>query len=147
MNRIEFLKEMGGGLFQTVRSVYEPFLKEDLEKVEAVADKALGIIWFPLAREDEILINLEMKFVDGQPIILSRQGTNMQAVSGICPVCSNIINVTALYASGKCLNCEKDFNFKTGKGELKLDPLHLKMKEQIIYVGVQRHRKQGGSHA
>ena len=57
MKRDEFLKEMGSGLFQTVKSVYEPFIKEDLKKVEGAADKALGITWVPFMKEMELLQN------------------------------------------------------------------------------------------
>ncbi|XJZ25871.1 hypothetical protein ACF5W4_10695 [Bacillota bacterium Lsc_1132] len=147
MNRMEFLKEMGSGLFQTVKSAYEPFFVEDLVKIEEAADRALGITWLPVMNENVPVVNLEMKFIAGRPIIISRLGTNIQATSGICPVCSNIINVTALYSSGKCLNCEKEYNFKTNEGDLKLEILHLKVKDQTVFVGVQRHKKQGGSHA
>lgn len=140
MNRMEFLKEMGGGLFQTVKSVYEPFLKDDLEKVEVAADRALGITWLAVMKENELSSKPEVKFVAGQPIIILRQNANMQAMSGICPVCSNIINVTALYSSGKCLNCEKEYNFETMNGDLKLDSLHVKVKDHTVFVGLQRRR-------
>ena len=42
MKRLDFFKEMGDGLFQTVKSVYEPFIQGDLEKIESAADRALG---------------------------------------------------------------------------------------------------------
>ncbi|MDP4083548.1 MAG: hypothetical protein Q8934_02925 [Bacillota bacterium] len=140
MKRGDFIKEMGNSLFQTVKSVYEPFLKEDLEKVEVVTDLALGITWLPLMTKSETSQNVEMKFVNGKPIIVSMNESNMQAMSGICPVCSNIIIVTALYSSGKCLNCEKEYNFKTNEGELQLESFPIKTKDQMYFVGFQKKR-------
>lgn len=135
MNRKEFFKELGGSLFKTVRSVYEPFLSDDLEKVEKVADRALGITWFPLMREDVTSPQLEIKFIEGRPIIVSRYGLDIQARSGICPECSNLIVVSPLYSSGKCLNCEKEFNFQTQAGDLQLDSFEVKKKDQMYFVG------------
>ncbi len=140
MNRIEFFKEIRDGFFQTVKSVYEPFFKEDLEKIERAADRALGISWFPIVNMDEQRENLEMKFVAGQPVILLHQETNMEAISGICPECSNIITITPLDSSGKCLNCEKTFSFITRKGELKLEMFPVKRKGETIFVGIKREQ-------
>jgi hypothetical protein len=147
MKRSDFLKEMAGSLFHTVKSVYQPFLSEDLEKVEVAADRALGITWFPLVRENDGAPELEMKFIDGKPVLIARNGTNMQAMDGVCPVCSNIIIVTALYSSGKCLNCQKEYNFKTQTGDLQLDPYPVKTKGNTCFIGFSKYRKQGEKHA
>ncbi len=147
MKRSDFLKEMTGSLFQTVKSVYEPFLSEDLEKVEEAADRALGIKWVPMMNKHEFCEALEMKFINGKPVIVVRNGTNMQALNGVCPVCSNIIILTALYSSGKCLNCQKEFNFKTQTGDLELESFQVKLKDQTFYIGFQTHKKLGGNHA
>ncbi|MEH7075454.1 hypothetical protein [Neobacillus drentensis] len=147
MKRGDFLKEMAGSLFQTVKSVYEPFIHEDFEKVEAAADRALGITWLPLEKEQDGNHDLEMKFIAGKPIIVVRNGTNMQAMNGVCPVCSTIIIVTTLYSSGKCLNCQKEFNFKTQTGELLLETYPLKSKENTVYIGFQKQKKLGEQHA
>lgn len=135
MRRGDFLKELGSSLFETVKSVYEPFLKDDLEKVEDAADRVLGITWVPVMTESEFSPKVEMKFVKGKPIIMAEYGTNMQAVDGICPVCSHIITLSTLYSSGKCLNCQKEFNFKTQTGELQLKTLPIKHKDHMYYVG------------
>ncbi|MGG3561457.1 hypothetical protein ABES03_07605 [Neobacillus rhizosphaerae] len=148
MRRGDFIKEMGSSLFQTVKSVYEPFISEDLEKVESAADRALGITWIPFIKEIELDSELEMKFIRGKPVIVTRNGTNMQAMDGVCPVCSNIIILTTLYSSGKCLNCQKEFNFKSHSGELQLASFPIKRKEDIYYIGFQKYeKKSGGSHA
>ncbi|MFK9093347.1 hypothetical protein [Bacillus salipaludis] len=147
MRRGDFLKEMAGGLFQTVKSVYEPFLSEDVEKVEAAADRALGITWHPLLIEKWHGLDLEMKFIGGKPVIVTRNGTNMQAFDGVCPVCSNIIIVTTLYSSGKCLNCQKEYNFKTQSGDLQLISYPIKQKEDSYFIGFQKYMKQGDHDA
>ena len=148
MRRGDFIKEMGSSLFQTVKSVYEPFISEDLEKVESAADRALGIRWVPVIKESEPFSELELKFIGGKPVIVVRKGTNMQAMDGVCPVCSNIIILTTLYSSGKCLNCQKEYNFKTQSGELQLASFPIKRKEDIYYIGFQKYeKKSGGSHA
>jgi hypothetical protein len=144
MRRGDFLKEMAGSLFQTVKSVYEPFINEDLEKIEAAADHALGITWLPLEKGSSAL---EMKFIGGKPVIVSRNGTNMQVMNGVCPVCSTIIIVTTLYSSGKCLNCQKEYNFTTQTGELELESYPIKSKDDIVYIGFQKEMKQGEKHA
>jgi hypothetical protein len=147
MKRGDFLKDIAGSLFQTVKSVYEPFLKEDLEKVEVAADLALGFTWLPLGKENAVCPELEMKFIAGKPVIVTRYGTNMQAIDGVCPVCSNIIIVTTLYSRGKCLNCQKEYNFKTHSGDLQLDSYPIKIKDDTYFIGFQKYRKQGEKHA
>jgi hypothetical protein len=143
MRRSDFFKELGNSLFQTVK----PFIHDDLEKLEDAADRALGITWLPLLKEYEGYSELEMKFIGGKPVIVSRNGANMQAMDGVCPVCSNIIILTTLYSSGKCLNCQKEYNFKTQLGDLQLAELPIKRKEETYFIGFQRHKKQGGNHA
>lgn len=141
MKRGDFLKELGNSLFQTVKSVYEPFIQDDIEKVGEAADRALGITWMPLMNKEELSSDLEIKFIAGRPIIISRNGTNMQAWDGVCPVCSNIIILSTLYSSGKCLNCQKEFNFKTQTGDLKLVLLPTKIKDHKYFVGLHRFKK------
>lgn len=135
MKRGDFLKEMAGSLFTTVKSVYQPFIAEDLEKVEEAADRALGITWEPFINEGELYSDLEMKFFHGKPIVIYRQGTFIQVMSGVCSDCSTIINLASLNRSGKCFHCEKEFNFKTKTGELKLESLPIKVKDHQYLIG------------
>ncbi|MCL6570677.1 MAG: hypothetical protein K6T88_03200 [Bacillus sp. (in: Bacteria)] len=141
MRRADFLKEVAGSFFQTVKSVYEPLLSEDIEKVEMAADRALGIFWLPFSTEYDGCTDLEMKFIFGKPVIVTRNGANMQALNGVCPVCSNIITLTTLYSTGKCLNCQKEYNFKTHLGDLELESFPVKSKGDTWYIGFQKHRK------
>ena len=147
MRRVDFIREMTGSLFQTVKSVYEPFIGEDLEKVEIAADRVMGITWLPVIKEGDSSDDLEMKYIVGKPVIVARNGTNMQAFDGVCPVCSNIIIVTSLYSCGKCLNCQKEYNFKTFIGELKPKSYPIKKRNGTYFIGVQKDQKLGGSYA
>jgi hypothetical protein len=143
MRRLDFMKELGNSLFETIKAVYEPFIKEDIEKMEDVANMALGITWHPLMKKTEASAELEMKFIRGKPIIVARYGTNMQVMDGVCPVCSNIIILTTLYLSGKCLNCEKEYNFITQTGDFQPEPLRLKLKDEMYYIGLSTTEKSG----
>lgn len=147
MRRGDFLKEMTSSLFQTVKSVYEPFLSEDLKKVEVAADRALGITWLPLMKESELFNDLELKFINGKPVIVTRNGTSIQAIDGVCPGCSHLIIVTTLFSSGKCLNCQKEYNFKTQSGDLQLESYQIKRKDDMYYIGFYKHKELGGRHA
>jgi len=147
MRRGDFLKEMADGLFQTVKSVYEPFLSGDLEKVEAAAERALGITWHPLMKEHELDVDIEMKFFNGKPLIISRYETSIQAINGVCPVCSNIIILSTLFSTGKCLNCQKEYDFKIQSGDLQLVSYPIKRKNGTYLIGIAKHRKQGESDA
>ncbi|CAH2715532.1 hypothetical protein BACCIP111895_02716 [Neobacillus rhizosphaerae] len=147
MRRGDFFKEMGNSLFQTVKSVYEPFLSEDLEKIEVATDRVLGITWHPIMKEYEFNSDLEMKFINGKPVIVTRIGTNMQAVDGVCPVCSNIIILTTLYSTGKCLNCQNEYNFKSQSGDLQLNSYPIKLKNDTYLIGFQEYKRQGDSDA
>jgi hypothetical protein len=143
MKRHEFFKELGDSLYQTVKTVYDPFVQSDIDKLEEAADLALGLVWIPIMKEAENADHLEMKFFQGKAIIIVRQESNMQAWNGICPVCSNIITLTTLYLSGKCLNCRKEYNFKTNTGDLQLRPLPIRRKKHMIEIA---HMK-GDDHA
>lgn len=141
MKRGEFLKEVAGSLFSSVKSAYEPFMAEDLEKMEEAADRALGITWVPLMNDYLLSSNLEMKFLNGIPIVIFCKGTTIQAVHGVCPECSTIIILTSQNSSGKCLNCEKEINFKSDSGDLKLESLPIKVKGHQYLIGVHKFNK------
>lgn len=134
MNRLDFLKEVTGSIFQTMKYVYEPFLKDDLEKMDEAVDRALGITWVPVMKVDEMIIRPEVRFVSGNPIIVFSHDERLHAISGICPVCSNIIQVRMYDHMATCMNCDKDYDFKTMDGKLSVQKLQIKRKNQM-YVG------------
>lgn len=135
MNRLDFLKEVAGSMIQTVKYVYEPFLSDDLKKIEEAADKALGITWVPIMKVGEMAGESEIHFISGKPVILYSQEGKVLAISGICPVCSNLIQVRGYDNVASCMHCEKEYHLKTGKGELAVTALQVKKKDQMYVVG------------
>ncbi|WP_242224595.1 hypothetical protein [Bacillus cereus group sp. BfR-BA-01380] len=135
MNRLDFFKEVAGSIFQTVKYVYEPFLKDDLKKVEEAADRALGITWVPVMKVDEMIIGPEVRFASGKAIIVFSHEEKPHAISGICPICSNLIQVRMYDHRATCTICDKDYDFKTLGGELFVQRLQIKRKDQMYVVG------------
>ena len=146
MKRLHFLKTMGASLYETIDSLYEPAISNGVSKLEEAGDRLLGVKWYPAGLGTKQGPILEMRYIGGQPAVFYGDESNMRAVSGICPVCSNIIILTALYSTGKCLNCSKGFNFGTSEGDLELIFLKVKRRENEWFVGVP-FRKEGGMHA
>ncbi|WP_147533690.1 hypothetical protein [Bacillus marasmi] len=136
MNRQDFLKEMRKGLFSTIRTVYEPFVDEELEKLEKTADSMLGIRWVFVCQKDTEFTKVNEYFIHGKPIYIIQMNGNMRAMSGICPSCSNLLNLSNLLLTCKCLNCEKDYNFQTNIGNLDITELPLIEKSDGYYVGL-----------
>lgn len=136
MNRLHFLKEMKRGLLETVKSVYEPIVADDLEKLERAADKALGLKWVYLTNEASLSNYVEQKFIEGKPIIICNEGVDVRAYSGICPACSNLLVLSTLYSTGKCLYCEKEYHFKEKSGDLRLTSYPTKKMTDDYYIGL-----------
>ncbi|NRD80474.1 hypothetical protein HPT25_24435 [Bacillus sp. BRMEA1] len=135
MRRIDFFREIKSSLIDTVISVYDPFIKSDIEKVEEVANLILGITWVPVLKENAPYTNLDMEFINGMPIIFFGNETNRMAMEGFCPECLHIFTVTSLYSIVKCLDCGKEYNFKTQLGDLKFKSMPLKRINKTYYVG------------
>ncbi|MFD3450127.1 hypothetical protein ACFDTO_36735 [Microbacteriaceae bacterium 4G12] len=136
MNRLDFLKEMAGSLAQTVKYVYEPFLKDDLEKVEAAANRALGITWLPVVKVEEMNEKPELRFANGKPIIVFSHEEKPHAISGICPVCSSLIQVLTYDQMATCMICDQSYDFKKLDGALPVQKLQIKRKDQMYEVGL-----------
>ena len=139
MKRMEFLKEMSSSLGKTLKSIYHPMVEDDVEKLSKAAQQALGIKWHFLSIKNEVKQGVELKFISGKPIIIVQTPKgNMQAISGICPVCSNLLVFSSLYSTGKCLICEKDYNFITMTGHLEYTVLPVKLEEERLFVGLSK---------
>lgn len=136
MKREQFLKEMKTGLWDTLKTVYEPFIEEDLKKLEKTTDRALGIKWLFICNEDENPETISQYFLDGKPIFMIWKEGNMKAISGICPTCSNLLTLSVLYATCKCLNCENHHNFQNNVGDLLLKEFPVTKKNHAYYVGL-----------
>lgn len=139
MKRMDFLKEMGSSFGKTLKSIYHPIVEDDVEKLSKAAQQALGIKWHLLSIENEVKQGIEQKFISGKPvIIIQKPKGNVQALSGICPVCSNLLVFSSLYSTGKCLICEKEYNFITMTGNLEYTVLPVKLKEERLFVGLSK---------
>lgn len=136
MNRQDFLKEMRKGLFSTIRTVYEPFVDEEIEKLEKTADSMLGIRWMFVCQKDTVFSKVNEYFINGKPIYMIQANGNMRALSGICPSCSNLLNLSNLLLTCKCFNCSKDYNFQTESGNLAFEELPISLKSDGYYIGL-----------
>lgn len=136
MNREGFFKEMGKGLLQTVKTVFEPLIEDDLETLEKTTDTILGIQWLYLCSSEYPFEKLNQFFVKNRSIFVIQEEGNMRAISGICPSCSNLLHLSALLLTCKCFNCEKDFNFRTNSGELTFFDLPITRKQDGYYIGI-----------
>ncbi|CEG27553.1 IBR domain-containing protein [Bacillus sp. B-jedd] len=135
MKRVEFIKALGVSLFDTVHSIYEPILEDEADKVDEAVAKIIGIHWLPVFLANHQDAILEMNYLRGKPVILSGNIPELKAFSGICPDCSNIMTLTPLHSTVKCLYCGTEYNFLTREGELSLSRLPVKKKEEIWYIG------------
>lgn len=138
MKREDFFKEMTAGLIKTFKNVYEPFVEEDMKKLEKTTDQFLGINWFYVCNEYGAQQKLNQFIVNGRPIIIINEGGNVQAISGICPECSNLLTLSVLFSTCKCFNCEKEYNFQKKQGELSFSELPLTMKKDGYHVGLKK---------
>lgn len=138
MKREQFLDEMKSGLINSVRSFYEPFINEGLSKIEKTTDYMLGINWHYLCDQSTVVEKMDQFFVNGKPIIIVSEAGNIRAISGICPECSNLITLSILYSTCKCLNCENDYNFQKKEGNLTFLEHPIKKKQMAYYVGLKQ---------
>lgn len=135
MKREDFFKEMKKGFFNTLKSVYEPFIEEDLEKLEKTTDRILGVNWSFVCSEYYQFNNINQFYISGSPILITKEEGNVKAFSGICPSCSNLLHLSVLYSTCKCLNCGNDYNFQNKTGDLTLIEMPLALKTDGYYVG------------
>lgn len=137
MKRNEFLKEMSSSFGKTLKGIWQPMIEEDVVKLTNAAHQIMGVKWHYLCRNADLQAGIEQKFISGKPIlVIKNQDGNVQTLSGICSVCSNLLIYTALYSTGKCLICEKEYNFNQQQGTLIYTELPLKYDQDKIYVGI-----------
>lgn len=136
VKREEFFKEMTTGLIKTLKTVYEPFVEDDLKKLDKTTSRLLGIKWVYFCSVVKRLEKVNQFYINGTPIIIFQEERNMRAISGICPECSNLLTLSVLFSTCKCLNCEKGFNFLNNEGDLTLFELPLTRRNDGYYVGL-----------
>jgi hypothetical protein len=135
VKREQFFREMKSGLLETVKTVYQPFVEEDIQILEKTTDRLFGIKWVFVCNEQDQLELLNEFFLEGQPVIVIWMKGNMKAISGICPTCSNLLTLSFLYSTCKCLNCGNHHNFQNETGELKVKEFPVKKKDDAYYIG------------
>jgi nitrite reductase/ring-hydroxylating ferredoxin subunit len=135
VKREDFFKEMKFGFFKTLKNVYEPFIEDDIEKLEKTTDQVFRIKWTSVCSKDYYLEKFNQFYINGKPIFIIGEEGNMKAYSGICPSCSTLLNFSVLYSTCKCMNCGKDYNFQNKNGELILLELPLALKKDGYFVG------------
>lgn len=151
MNRENFFKEMGKGFINTLKTVFEPIIEEELDSIDRTTNRFLGIQWLFLCRADYTFEKMNQFYVQNHSIFVIQKQGNMRAFSGSCPSCSNLLHLTPLLLTCKCFNCEKDYNFQTNNGELTFIELLIKKEEDGYYVGLKTSSNmqsiKGDSHA
>jgi hypothetical protein len=124
------------GFLKTVRSVYEPFVEEDVERLGHLANRVLQMKWYFLFTEIIQTSKVEQVFIGGNPYFLTYDGWKMEAYSGICPFCSSLLFYSNLSATGKCFKCEETFHLDRTNGELLLEEYPIKKTENGYYLGI-----------
>ncbi|MFS0784710.1 hypothetical protein [Bacillus sp. 1P06AnD] len=142
MNRLQFLKEMKDSLFTTVKSVYEPLVEDDLQKLSRSADKMLGIKWVLLAGRADEMADLEQRQIEGQPIICVKEGNSIRAYSGICPACTNLLVLSSFEKNCKCLMCEENYPLfpEDHTSVTGLKEFDVQRKETGYFIGIHRQK-------
>ncbi|WP_019241707.1 MULTISPECIES: hypothetical protein [Bacillus] len=140
MKRSAFLKELKTSLFDTVKYVYEPFLEDDIKKIKKSTDRLLNIEWIHIAKNAAELMDYQQMMILKKPFFFVRVNGKMRAFSGICPTCSNLLNVSSMQKTCKCLMCEKTVHFHKNEEEDEwfLSEHSLKEEEDGIYIGIKR---------
>lgn len=138
MNRSEFLNEMSSSLGKTLKALYGPSLEEKAVRLDHAATNILRINWHYLLEIEGLKGGIEQKFFEGKPIFIISEDGNVLVVSGICPLCSNLLSISPLFATVKCLICETEYSFQTKSGNLEYTELPIKMDKGKIFLGMAR---------
>lgn len=136
MNRLRFFSEMKKGMLDTVKAVCEPFLDEKIEQMDRAADSILQMDWVLLTEDIELIHNIEQRFINGINILVFRTGGNIQAVSGICPVCFNLLCFSESTKELKCFTCEKQYSLLKEEGQLALTFFPIRKRDNRYEIGM-----------
>ena len=123
-------------MLQTVKAVSEPFLEEKLDQLDHAVDSILQLEWVLLTEDIELLAKVEQRFINGKNLIVLRTGESIQAVSSICPVCSNLLCFSEDKMELKCLMCEKEYSFHNQSGELALCFHPIRKRNNAYEIGI-----------
>lgn len=137
MNRAEFFSEMGKGLFKTIKEISSPFISEDLERLDSIADNLAGIKWHVAGNKEALAAGaFHDLFIAGQSIVLLYEGKRFQAYKKFCPACQTMPQWISYEKKFKCLSCEKEYEIENGSGELALVSCPVKITGENLYIGI-----------
>lgn len=142
MNRLGFFKEMKNGFVKTISSLYEPVVEEEISKIQQATDQVLGLHWFFLLKEKSTGEGIDLKFIQGNPVMIVYSQEKMKAYSGICPFCSQLLQVLHQHLICRCLLCEKDLQLTSLISEENaLKEFPLKKKQDGYYVALNKETR------
>lgn len=133
MNRAQFFSELGKGMLKTVMEIAEPFINDDLDKIDQTVDQIAGVDWVaagPLSSFKKE--GVHEVYVKGKPIVILRTGT-FQAYEKICPHCSAVPQWIAYEKRFKCFGCGSEYDIYNGNARLK--ECFVKIKEDRLLIG------------
>lgn len=137
MNRAEFFSEMGKGLFKTIKEISSPFISEDLEKLDSIADNLAGVKWHVAGNKESLGTEaFHDLFIAGQSIVLLCEEKKFKAYKKFCLSCQTMPQWISYEKKFKCLSCDNEFDIAKGSGELTLKSCPVKITGEHVYIGI-----------
>lgn len=122
MNRRDFLRIIKEDLLQTFREVSQPFIEDNLEKVNQTLDTLLDVKWQPLPVSfPPDFRGWKDAYLNGQGVYLHADDSEVRCFSMVCSRCRMITTRLDEAKVIKCLMCERTFSLEQAAGELELE--------------------------
>lgn len=141
VNRLRFFSEMKKGFLDTVKAVSKPLIEEKMEQFDRAADSLLQIKWISLSDDITLSGRVIQQYVDGTPVIIFHANEEIQAASTICPVCTNLFYFSESTLQLKCFSCEKSYSLVKGEGDLHVQFLPLRKRNNRYEIGIEDSNK------
>lgn len=139
MDRLAFLKEMKTSLVKTVQSAFAPIVEDKIEKIDRSIDVISQLKWVFVTADLARSKSIETKYLVGQTLILIYSGEKLQAFSGTCPNCQQLLHIFQVDATCKCMSCDQYFSF-TSDDNGALEQYPTKQMQDGYYVGIRSNR-------
>lgn len=135
MNRLDFLKELKASFFDTAKSICEPIVEIEIEKISNSTDRLLNRHWIYIGME---MSHFQQKYIKGETVFFIKNDSEIRAFSGICPTCTNLVVVSTMQATCRCLTCETVHNFSDDNetNNLVLTEYPVKKQDDGYYIGM-----------
>lgn len=139
MKRSEFFSEIRKGMFQTVKEVASPFIREDIVKLDHFVDQVAGIQWYDVGSSNSFRpLGTHNHFVGGRAIALVTSGQNWEAFDKTCPTCRMMVQWISYAKKFTCFQCEQSYAVEKQEGELVLARIPLKIEQGRLYLGLKK---------